>query len=146
MSPSLISIMRLTIRMAVVLPQPDGPTSTQISPAGTSSERSSTAGFGAPGYCFVTDRNSMLAAVALSAMECSPLAWPPPRPGSVILQPRSGEVSLRADRGVRAPLGLRERDETAPVLVPELQAGAADAVPERQDGDVVEEVDVVVRR
>ena len=30
-----MSIMRLTIRIAVVLPQPDGPTSTQISPAGT---------------------------------------------------------------------------------------------------------------
>ena len=41
--------MRLTIRIAVVLPQPDGPTSTQISPAGTSSERWSTAGFSAPG-------------------------------------------------------------------------------------------------
>ena len=49
MSPSVMSIMRLTIRMAVVLPQPDGPTSTQISPAGTSSERWSTAGFSAPG-------------------------------------------------------------------------------------------------
>ena len=34
MSPSVISIMRLTIRIAVVLPQPDGPTSTQISPGG----------------------------------------------------------------------------------------------------------------
>ena len=34
MSPSLMSIMRLTIRIAVVLPQPDGPTSTQISPDG----------------------------------------------------------------------------------------------------------------
>ena len=43
MSPSVMSIMRLTIRIAVVLPQPDGPTSTQISPAGTSSESSSTA-------------------------------------------------------------------------------------------------------
>jgi hypothetical protein len=43
MSPSVMSIMRLTIRMAVVLPQPEGPTSTQISPAGTSRERSSTA-------------------------------------------------------------------------------------------------------
>jgi hypothetical protein len=44
MSPSVISIMRLTIRIAVVFPQPDGPTSTQISPAGTSSESRSTAG------------------------------------------------------------------------------------------------------
>ena len=32
--------MRLTSRIAVVLPQPDGPTSTQISPAGTSKLRS----------------------------------------------------------------------------------------------------------
>ena len=49
MSPSEISIMRLTIRIAVVLPQPDGPTRTQISPAGTSSERPSTAMLSAPG-------------------------------------------------------------------------------------------------
>ena len=35
MSPLVRSIIRLTIRMAVVLPQPDGPTSTQTSPAGT---------------------------------------------------------------------------------------------------------------
>ncbi len=49
MSPELISTVRLTIRIAVVLPQPDGPTSTQISPAGTSSESSVTAGLEAPG-------------------------------------------------------------------------------------------------
>jgi hypothetical protein len=49
MSPSVMSIMRLTIRMAVVLPQPDGPTSTQISPAGTSSDSPSTAGRSLPG-------------------------------------------------------------------------------------------------
>ncbi len=34
---------RLTILSEVVLPQPDGPTSTQILPAGTVSERSLTA-------------------------------------------------------------------------------------------------------
>ena len=44
-----MSIMRLTIRIAVVLPQPDGPTSTQISPDGTVSERRSTAGSVCPG-------------------------------------------------------------------------------------------------
>ena len=44
MSPSVISTVRLTIRIAVVLPQPEGPTRTQISPAGTSSVRWSTAG------------------------------------------------------------------------------------------------------
>src|SRR5829696_8460763 len=31
-SPSVISTMRLTMRIAVVLPHPDGPTNTQISP------------------------------------------------------------------------------------------------------------------
>jgi hypothetical protein len=49
MSPSVMSIIRLTMRIAVVLPQPDGPTSTQISPAGTVSDSASTAGASAPG-------------------------------------------------------------------------------------------------
>ena len=49
MSPSVISTIRFTIRIAVVLPQPEGPTSTQISPAGTSRLRRSTAGVSAPG-------------------------------------------------------------------------------------------------
>ena len=49
MSPSVISTVRLTIRSAVVLPLPDGPTSTQISPASTSSERSWIAGSSWPG-------------------------------------------------------------------------------------------------
>ena len=48
MSPSVIATVRLTIRIAVVLPQPEGPTSTQMSPAGTSSERSRTAGSSCP--------------------------------------------------------------------------------------------------
>jgi hypothetical protein len=50
MSPALISTVRLTIRIAVVLPHPDGPTSTQISPAGTSRVSWSTAGALAPPY------------------------------------------------------------------------------------------------
>src|SRR5215210_1420746 len=54
MSPSVISTVRLTIRRAVVLPLPDGPTSTQISPAGTSSESSWIAGSAWPGYRLVT--------------------------------------------------------------------------------------------
>jgi hypothetical protein len=45
----VMSVIRFTIRIAVVLPQPDGPTSTQISPAPTSSVRWSTAGRSAPG-------------------------------------------------------------------------------------------------
>jgi hypothetical protein len=44
MSPSVIEIRRLTIFMTVVLPAPDGPITTQMSPAGMASERSSIAG------------------------------------------------------------------------------------------------------
>ena len=48
-SPEVIVISRLTICMAVVLPLPDGPISTQISPAGTSRLRFDTAGVRRPG-------------------------------------------------------------------------------------------------
>jgi hypothetical protein len=41
--PLVGSISRLTILRLVVLPQPDGPTRTQIRPAGTVSDRSLTA-------------------------------------------------------------------------------------------------------
>ncbi len=49
MSPSSKSISRLTSFIAVVLPAPDGPTSTQISPAGTTNDRSLTAAALRPG-------------------------------------------------------------------------------------------------
>src|SRR6266516_7689759 len=67
MSPSLISFRRLTIFIAVVLPPPDGPTRTQISPAGTTRERSLTAAARPPGYRFVTFRKTISAA-ALSEL------------------------------------------------------------------------------
>jgi len=49
MSPSVIGISRLTIFSAVVLPHPEGPISTHISPLGTSKLRSSTATCVRPG-------------------------------------------------------------------------------------------------
>jgi hypothetical protein len=49
MRPEVGSLSRLIIRIVVVLPQPDGPTKTTISPAGISSETSSTAGVFEPG-------------------------------------------------------------------------------------------------
>jgi hypothetical protein len=49
MSPEVIETMRLTIRIAVVFPHPDGPTSTQMSPAGTSKESDRIAGSSLPG-------------------------------------------------------------------------------------------------
>ena len=46
--PEVGSTRRLTIFMVVVLPHPDGPTRTQISPAPISSDRSVTAGGPSP--------------------------------------------------------------------------------------------------
>ena len=43
MRPPVGSIIRLIIRSVVVLPQPDGPTSTVILPVGITKERSPTA-------------------------------------------------------------------------------------------------------
>src|SRR3954454_17063191 len=63
MSPEVSGTMRLTSRMAVVLPQPDGPTSTQISPAGTSNDSDWIAGSSLPRYVFETCRNSSDAAI-----------------------------------------------------------------------------------
>ncbi len=50
--------MRLAIRIAVVLPQPEGPTSTQISPAATSRLSESTAAESEPAYRLVVSRYS----------------------------------------------------------------------------------------
>src|SRR5919204_3661854 len=72
MSPPLISIMRLTSRIAVVLPHPDGPTSTQTSPAGTSKLRSWIAGDAEPAYVLETLRNS---SVAACGCDDDPSAW-----------------------------------------------------------------------
>src|SRR5712692_1780562 len=64
--PLLGSTSRLTIFRLVVLPQPLGPTRTQMSPAGTSSDRSTTAPCGP--YCLLTWRNSTVALVTLEAL------------------------------------------------------------------------------
>ena len=53
MEPDVGSIIRLTIRSVVVLPQPEGPTRTVICPDGASSRSLSTAVV-PPGYCFDT--------------------------------------------------------------------------------------------
>src|SRR2546429_134979 len=56
MSPEVIGIMRVISRIAVVLPEPDGPTSTQTSPAGTVKDRSRIAGSRRPAYRLLTFR------------------------------------------------------------------------------------------
>src|ERR1700694_1505033 len=58
--PLLGSTSRLTIFRLVVLPHPLGPTRTQMSPAGTRSDRSTTAPWLGP-YCLLTWRNSTVA-------------------------------------------------------------------------------------
>jgi hypothetical protein len=52
--PDVGSTSRLIIFSVVVLPQPDGPTSTTISPSATSSERLETAAVGSPEKTLVT--------------------------------------------------------------------------------------------
>ena len=56
MRPSVGSTSRLTIRSVVVFPQPLGPTSTTVLPAGTSRSSASTATVPS-GYRFVTASN-----------------------------------------------------------------------------------------
>src|SRR3977135_13653 len=77
MSPPLSSIIRFASLSAVVLPQPDGPTSTQISPAGTSSDRLLIAGSDCPGKRFVPSRYSPEA-----AREGVTGVWATPSPGT----------------------------------------------------------------
>src|SRR5581483_724849 len=62
-SPESNGMSLLTILSAVVLPPPDGPTSTQNVPAGISSDRSSTAAASRPTYRFVTWSKTISAAL-----------------------------------------------------------------------------------
>src|SRR4028118_1715000 len=53
-------MIRLIIFIVVVLPHPEGPTKTTISPSGISSERFSTAGCACPGKVFVRFSNRII--------------------------------------------------------------------------------------
>src|SRR5882757_1039349 len=66
--PEVGSISRLIIFIVVVLPQPDGPTSTTISPAGISIVTWSTAGAAWPGYCLVNSSSTMVAHEELAVL------------------------------------------------------------------------------
>src|SRR3954465_4621588 len=88
MSPSVISTVRLAIRIAVVFPQPDGPTRTQISPAGTSRERLLIAGTFCPGYRLVTSRYETAA------------AWRPASTRAILLRRRLAKL---ANHGYHPP-------------------------------------------
>jgi hypothetical protein len=54
------SIIRLMMRIVVVLPQPEGPISTQTAPSGTMSVSRSTAGCAAPGKRLVSATISIM--------------------------------------------------------------------------------------
>src|SRR3954453_18843578 len=90
-SPSMVivpddgSTRRLIIRMVVVLPQPDGPTRTAISPSPTSSESSCTATVPS-GYCL---RRWSRVIIGLSGEADGPLG------STVMILPAAGDCLLR---------------------------------------------------
>src|SRR6266568_8403304 len=83
--PALGSISRLIIRIVVVLPQPDGPTRTAISPSLMSRLRSFTAAPDDEGKCLETPRSEIMTVTA------SPPAPGPPaaRLGAAIVVSRA---------------------------------------------------------
>ncbi len=66
--PEVGSIIRLIIRSEVVLPQPDGPTSTVIAPSGIVRERLPTATVPS-GYLLVTSTNSITVVLLVGAAQ-----------------------------------------------------------------------------
>jgi cation-transporting P-type ATPase E len=104
MSPSVISTMRFTIRMAVVLPQPEGPTKTQISPAPTSRLSDSTAASGDPGYRFVTP-------LYVTGSASAPFELPSPATAAIVYpgQPERSRQDERVESGLH-PRGLSSEE------------------------------------
>src|SRR5918997_551565 len=82
--PEVGSMMRLIIFIVVVLPHPDGPTKTTISPSGISSERLSTAGCVWPGKTFVKSSSRIIISGAFAEPSF-------PKPLSVMQTPRSSK-------------------------------------------------------
>ncbi len=75
--PAVGSISRLISRSVVVFPQPDGPSSTTISPSRTPSVRSSTAGASWPGYRLLTPSSRIISRTAVvSVTAASVIAAP----------------------------------------------------------------------
>src|SRR3954468_1759466 len=75
MRPDVGSTSRLTMRMVVVLPQPDGPTSTAIWPASMSRDSSSTATVPSP-YCFRTRSSTIIDRAASVPVGCTAMVLP----------------------------------------------------------------------
>src|SRR5919108_5110305 len=128
MSPSLIEIRRLTIFIAVVLPLPDGPMSTQISPASTLSDSARTAGAARPGYRLVTARNSIGAAVLPESG--SAMLPSPPRPRRYRAAPLVAAAILAG--GLGPELLLRPHRDSAEPLRAQLEGELRQAIRARR--------------
>src|SRR5947207_4274155 len=72
---------RLIMRIVVVLPQPDGPTRTRVSPSATSKDRSPTAAADAFGNRLVTERKAIIGVSVIVGSE--------ERMGSLVARPPS---------------------------------------------------------
>src|SRR4051794_912851 len=75
MRPEVGSTRRLTMRIVVVLPQPDGPTSTAICPASTSSDSSLTATVPSA-YCLRTRSSTIIDCAASVSVGCTTMVLP----------------------------------------------------------------------
>src|SRR5918998_5923573 len=123
--PEVGSMMRLIIFIVVVLPHPDGPTKTTISPSGISIERSSTAGCVCPGKTFVRFSSRII----ISGAFATPVL---PEPLSVMQTSRCSEFSEHRKEPVEEQ-GQHDYGEHRPEHQVEGN-GAADA------GDALEDV------
>src|SRR5215217_3971113 len=122
MVPLVASIMRLTIRRVVVLPQPDGPTRTVRSPSGTSKETLSTAVVPS-GKRLVTDSK---------LINC--------RPRSSGSRPESGRVVWqRSTLGVNGPSTRRRRDHVDVLTQPYRPDSGTTVITLARPGDLTRE-------
>src|SRR5438128_6132955 len=107
MAPEVGSISRLIIFMVVVLPQPDGPTSTTVSPSSTSSERSVTAAPLPSSTPFVTSVSEILTFDTAPPPGWSQAVQTWPTLIEIVLFPRASQEAPDPFPGQRGSLGLK---------------------------------------
>src|SRR6516162_2748450 len=111
MRPLVGSISRLIILSVVVLPQPEGPTSTHTSPAATSSDSSDTAG-GALPYRLLTASSRIIGCPAPDANGCH-------SSGRVMHSRYFGRRVVRSERALGRTPGRGHRTQVAVLAVGE---------------------------
>src|SRR5437588_5470099 len=107
MSPEVSGIIRLIRRIVVVLPEPEGPTRTHTSPAGTVRESSWIAARCCPAYRLVTLRSSSSAACANAG---GPSLWAV----SLLFTEACGQVQASYPTGWRAADSAAVEDDAQP--------------------------------